>query len=204
MIINKAGAAAYKLKLPSHWKIHPHFNEKLLTPYILPAFPNQEIPPPPLPDLINDEEEFEIKEILDSRPRMICGGQGKKSYKVIDYFVKWKGWTCEHNSWVCDSEMGNAQEAIEDYENRNDSARRLNATKIVTTLTNKTVTMILDHEYSDNGDCKYLVQRHDGLQKWVKPPTEYSFEWLELVKQYWANQAKDEDPLTWDDPDAYL
>ncbi len=59
---------------------------------------------------------------------------------------------------VRDSEMGNAQEAIEDYENRNNSARRLDATKIVTTLTDKTVTMILDHEYSDNGDCKYLVQ----------------------------------------------
>ncbi len=158
MIIDKAGAAAYKLKLPPHWKIHPCFNEKLLTPYIQLAFPNQEIPPPPPPDLINDEEEFEIEEILDSRPRTIRGGRGKKSYDVIDYFVKWKGWTCEHNSWVHDSEMGNAQEAIEDYENRNNSARRLDATKIITTLTNKTVTMILDHKYSDNGDCKYLIQ----------------------------------------------
>ncbi len=109
-IINKVGAATYKLKLPSHWKIHPHFNEKLLTPYILPAFPNQEVPPPPPPDLINDEEEFEIEEILDSRPHTIHGGRGKKSYEVIDYFVKWKGWTREHNSWVRDSEMGNAQE----------------------------------------------------------------------------------------------
>ncbi len=158
MIEGKAGAAAYKLKLPPHWKIHPRFNEKLLTPYIPPAFLNQEVPPPPPPDLINDEEEFEIKEILDSRPRTIRGGRGKKSYDVIDYFVKWKGWTREHNSWVHDSEMGNAQEAIADYAHRNDSARRLDATKTVTTLTNKTVTMILDHEYSDNGDCKYLIQ----------------------------------------------
>ncbi len=73
-IIDKAGATAYKLKLPQHWKIHPCFNEKLLTPYIPPIFPNQEAPPPPPPDLINDEEEFEIEEILDSRPRMIRGG----------------------------------------------------------------------------------------------------------------------------------
>ncbi len=102
----------------------PRFNEKLLAPYIPPAFPNQEVPPAPPPDLINDEEEFKIEEILDSHPRTICSGRGKKSYEVIDYFIKWKGWTCEHNSWVRDSEMGNAQEAIEDYENRNDSARR--------------------------------------------------------------------------------
>ncbi len=65
-ILERAGAAAYKLKLPPHWKIHPRFNKKLLTPYILPAFPNQEVPPLPPPNLINDKEEFEIEEILDS------------------------------------------------------------------------------------------------------------------------------------------
>ncbi len=65
--------------------------------------------------------------------------------------------------------------------------------------------MILDHEYMDNGDVKYLVQQQDGHQKWVKPPTEYCFEWLELIKEYWSNQAdNDKEPLTWDDPDAYL
>ncbi len=87
-ILDKAGAAAYKLKLPPHWKIHPCFNEKLLTPYIPLAFPNQESPPPPPPDLIDDDKYYKIEEVLDSRPRTICGGWGKKSYKVIDYFVK--------------------------------------------------------------------------------------------------------------------
>ncbi|SJL13333.1 uncharacterized protein ARMOST_16773 [Armillaria ostoyae] len=68
LILEKTGASAYKLKLPPHWKIHPRFNEKLLSPYKPPAFPNQEQPPPPPPDLIDGEEEWEIEEILDSKP----------------------------------------------------------------------------------------------------------------------------------------
>ncbi len=65
-ILDKSGAAAYKLRLPPHWKIHPRFNEKLLMPYVPPAFPNQEQPPPLPPDFINNKEEFKIKEVLDS------------------------------------------------------------------------------------------------------------------------------------------
>ncbi len=75
-IIDKAGASTYKLKLPPHWKIHPRFNEKLLTPYITPAFPNQEQPPPPPPDLIDNQEVFEIKEVLDSRIRRMRSKKG--------------------------------------------------------------------------------------------------------------------------------
>ncbi|SJL12770.1 uncharacterized protein ARMOST_16201 [Armillaria ostoyae] len=51
-ILEKAGVAAYKLKLLPHWKIHPCFNEKLLTPYTPPTFLNQELPPPPLQTLL--------------------------------------------------------------------------------------------------------------------------------------------------------
>ncbi|SJL10432.1 uncharacterized protein ARMOST_13818 [Armillaria ostoyae] len=67
-VLEKTGAAAYKLKLLPHWKIHPCFNEKLLTPFVIPAFPNQEQPPPPPPpDLIDREEQWEIEEVLDSK-----------------------------------------------------------------------------------------------------------------------------------------
>ncbi len=121
----------------------------------------------------------------------------------MDYFVKWKGWTREHNSWVRDKEMGNAQEAIEEYEERMNSIRRLDTTKIVT-RTYRNVAMILDHKYTDKGDVGYLAQWPDGSQKWIKPPEAYCFEWLDLVKTYWANNQKDEEPPTWDDPDAYL
>ncbi len=64
--------------------------------------------------------------------------------------------------------------------------------------------MVLDHKYNDHGDVGYLAQWPDGSQKWVVPPKAYCFEWLELVKTYWENDTKEEDPATWDDPDAYL
>ncbi len=63
----KRGASAYTLKLPVSWKIHSTFNESLLTPFVPPAFPDQEQPPPPLPDLIEGEEHYKVKNVLNSR-----------------------------------------------------------------------------------------------------------------------------------------
>ncbi len=121
---------------------------------------------------------------------MIHGGQGKKPYEVIDYFVKWKGWTCKHNSWVCDLEMGNAQEAIEDYENRTNSTRRLDATKTVTPQENKRVTMILNFKYEDQS-CFYLAQCQDGKQKWVKDLDPDI--WHDIIQDYWYSVCSDSD-----------
>lgn len=184
IILEKTGASAYKLKLPPHWKIHPRFNEKLLTPYVPPAFPNQEQPPPPPPDLIDEEEEYEVEEVLDSRPQHIRGKKGKRPQTTTDYFVKWKGWTREHNSWVRESEMEHAQEAVKEYEEK---MERNGHVETATTISHeKAVTMILDHEYKENGDVLYKAQRQDGFQKWVRNLEETK--WKTLLEEYWANQ----------------
>ncbi len=99
-ITAKKGASAYTLKLLTNWRIHPMFNEVLLTPYTPPAFPNQEQPPPLPPDLIDGTEHYEVKKVLDSRRRRVRGKQGGPSKSVTDYFVKWKGYGPESNSWV--------------------------------------------------------------------------------------------------------
>ncbi|SJL11860.1 uncharacterized protein ARMOST_15271 [Armillaria ostoyae] len=152
--ILKTGTSAYKLKLLPHWRIHPCFNKKLLTPYISPV-----------------EEEWEIEEILDSKTRKVRGKRGKPSNTVVDYFIKWKGWTREHNSWVTESEMGNAEEAIADYEARIEHNERVDVAKIATSSHALTITMVLDHDYRNDGD---------------NPDVNL---WKEYLEEYWANQA---------------
>ncbi|SJL18634.1 uncharacterized protein ARMOST_22231 [Armillaria ostoyae] len=189
--------SAYKLKLPLHWKIHPCFNEKLLTPYIPPVFPNQEQPPPPPPDLIDGEEQWELKEVLDSKMRKVRGKRGQLSMMVIDYFVKWKGWTREHNSWVAESDMGNAEEAIADYEKkvtaRNRTVARLHLGKIIMPKNCLPLAMIINHEYKDS-DFLHLTQRVDGTQKWIKNPNVSKFK--DFLDEYWASQDTQYDSQT--------
>ncbi|SJL19064.1 uncharacterized protein ARMOST_22671 [Armillaria ostoyae] len=182
LVLEKTGASAYKLKLPPHWKIHPRFNEKLLTPFEPPAFANQEQPPPPPPDLIDGEEEWEIEEILDSKPRKVRAKRGQPSTTVVDYFIKWVGHTREHNSWVTASEMGNAQEAIAEYEAKMGSNERVSVVKIATSKS--PLTMVLNHHF-DGEDISYLCQRENGTQKWVKNPDVTLFE--NFLVEYWSN-----------------
>ncbi len=113
-IITKVGASVYKLKLPTNWHIHPVFNKSLLTPYTPPAFPNQEQPPPPPPDLIDSEEHYEVKKVLDSRECKVRGKAGEPWHWVMDYFVKWKGYGPESNSWVREDNM-DAEELVDKY-----------------------------------------------------------------------------------------
>lgn len=95
--------------------------------------------------------------------------------------------------------MENAQEAIEEYEQKTNHIRRVESK-----APPSPVTMILDHEYDNHGMAKYLCQAEDGRQKWKAGPREYNARWDELVREYWNNAEDDKDPLTWDDPDAYL
>ncbi len=83
-------------------------------PYIPPAFPNQEQPPPPPPDLIDSEEHYEIEKVLDSREHKVRGKAGEPWRWTTDYFVKWKGYGPESNTWVREDDM-DADELIDNY-----------------------------------------------------------------------------------------
>ncbi|THH03770.1 hypothetical protein EW145_g6019 [Phellinidium pouzarii] len=82
-VVERVGAGAYCLKLPSTWKkVHPVFNVVLLKPANKPVFESQQAPSPPPPVVLDNEEEYEVDEILDS-----CIHRGK-----LQYLVKWTGY----------------------------------------------------------------------------------------------------------------
>jgi hypothetical protein len=89
-ITKRVGSHAYRLRLPrSLARLHPVFPVVKLT--LAPPDPfGRHNKPPPLPELIEDEEHYEVEEVLDSR--LYCG--------KLQYLVKWKGFGYEENSWI--------------------------------------------------------------------------------------------------------
>jgi hypothetical protein len=66
-ILARVGSRTYKLDLPLNVKIHPVFHISLLEPSqpTSTTIPGH-IQPPPLPIILDDEEEWEVEEIVDS------------------------------------------------------------------------------------------------------------------------------------------
>ena len=61
--------------------------------------------PVPLPDIINEEEEYEVEEIRKHQKK----GQGTQ------YLVYWKGYGNEYDQWIVETVLPYAKETIEDY-----------------------------------------------------------------------------------------
>jgi len=81
VILEKIGTSAYRLKLPQLWnRVHPVFNEVLLTPYYEPEFPSQVQPEPTRTIDVEGYPMYEIEAILEQRK----WGRGSQ------YLVSWK------------------------------------------------------------------------------------------------------------------
>src|SRR6266481_7198309 len=79
-----------------------------------PANPNQipdRVQPLPPPIMVDDELEFEISEILDSKVDKRC-----HACKLL-YLVRWTGYesTDEETSWILASQLGHASELISNF-----------------------------------------------------------------------------------------
>lgn len=98
------GPVTYRLALPKTWRIHPVFHACLLSPYKENNIHGPNFPRPP-PDLIDNEEEFEVEAILNHQKR------GNST----QYLVKWKGYPSSENSWQKASDLDHSQELLKTY-----------------------------------------------------------------------------------------
>jgi chromobox protein 5 len=87
--------------------MHDVFHVALLKPYKL----DGTVQPPPLPELIGDELEYELEMVLSHRERRVANRRTPKR----EYLVKWKGYSTAHDSWEPESHLVNAQEAVQAY-----------------------------------------------------------------------------------------
>ena len=89
-ILNIIGQAklAVKLDLPPTMKIHPVFHVSLLEPYHENTIQGRQQAPPPSVT-IQGQEEWVVKEVLDSRLRR----------NRLEYLVEWDGWTPADRTW---------------------------------------------------------------------------------------------------------
>jgi len=104
----------YRLKLPTQWSIHNVFHIDLLTPYRETDIHGSNYSRP-APDLVDNEEEYEIEAILDTRQF----GKGRKR----QYLIKWKGYPDSDNEWV-DHKDVHAPAAIREFESSRTAPKR--------------------------------------------------------------------------------
>ena len=81
------GTQAYRLVLPTGYRIWPVFHVSLLEPYVHRDGDTAALMP--LPELADVEAEYDVEEILDSRRR-----KGE-----VFYLIKWLDYGHEYNSW---------------------------------------------------------------------------------------------------------
>ena len=94
----------YQLRLPPTWKIHNIFHASLLSSYRTtethgPAFAN------PPPDVINNEEEYEVEAILSHK--------GPKAHQL--YLTAWKGYSSTKDTWEPESNLHHTPTILSTY-----------------------------------------------------------------------------------------
>ena len=104
-ITEVVGKQAYRLALPETAPaVHPVFHVSLLEP----ATQANDEPPQAEPLVVDDQEEWEVEEVLDSRMRR----------NKLQYLVKWVGFSDASNQWLSAADLANAPEKTDEFHQR--------------------------------------------------------------------------------------
>lgn len=114
-VIDKAASRnAYRLKLtPTFSKLYPVFHVSLLRRFVPDVIEERPRPTHPEPEIVDDEPEYEVEAILDSR----------LIRKHLHYLVSFKGYGPEENQWL-PVENIHAPDLIADFHRLNPGAPR--------------------------------------------------------------------------------
>ncbi|KIL58196.1 hypothetical protein M378DRAFT_15702 [Amanita muscaria Koide BX008] len=113
-ILEIISSNAVWLKLPKSLTIHPVVNVSSIRPYRAPAFKGQKADEPAPVEINEKGESYEVERILDSRRH-----RGK-----LEFLVKWKGYTAEHNSFESEADVENAKARVKQFYKENPGAIR--------------------------------------------------------------------------------
>jgi len=108
-VVDTVGKLAYKLDVPASWKIHPVISVAHLERHTPDTFDRTSLV---LPDVVvghdgQEEEEWEVEDIVRERYN--------KRRKRQEYYVKWKGFGPENNTWEPVENLVNSQEAMDRF-----------------------------------------------------------------------------------------
>lgn len=107
-IKQKISNSAYKLTLPLSMKnVHPVFHVSILRKHNQDLIQQRRHAQPPA-IIIDNEEEWEVEQILDCRRR----------YNKKEYLVAWKGFGKEQNSWELELNLKHCKELVKDFNSR--------------------------------------------------------------------------------------
>ena len=112
-VLERIGSQAYRLALPEKYaKLHDVFPIQFLERF----HPREDQDPMPIPDLEDEDEEWEVEEVKDQAV----------INKQLHYLVKWTGWPAEYNQWVPKGGMLNAEKAIRRFEKASKARKKHN------------------------------------------------------------------------------